>query len=132
MLKTTTLSAEFGIELDRRRKRLRMPRAVLARRCGVSLPTINRVLSGDWEHASFATLKAIAHSLGMEFALTSNTDPQDFAEQQAAEKAAAIARMVQGTSALESQAVDPATYQEIVRQTAHELISGSRRRLWSP
>jgi len=40
--------------------------------------------------------------------------------------------MVQGTSALESQAVDSETYRQMVRQTMHELMAGSRRRLWNP
>ncbi len=39
--------------------------------------------------------------------------------------------MVQGTSALESQAVDAATYQRLIEKSVHELLAGSPRRLWS-
>ena len=109
-----------------------MSRAVLARRSGVSLPTVNRIVGGGVEHATYASLKAVADALGMDFELKNTIDELDLAEQQAQAKAEVIARMVQGTSALESQAVDPETYRQIIRQTVHELMAGPRRRLWSP
>ena len=62
----------------------------------------------------------------------STADAQAFAEQQAQAKTEVIARMVQGSSALESQAVDSDTYRQMVSQTVHELMAGPRRRLWSP
>ncbi len=109
-----------------------MSRPLLAQRSGISLPTVNRVLGGGWERASYSNLRALAHALGMTFELRSTIDAEEFAEQQARSKAEVIAHMVQGTSALESQAVDPDTYRQMVRQTVHELMAGSRRRLWSP
>jgi transcriptional regulator with XRE-family HTH domain len=109
-----------------------MSRPLLAQRSGVSLPTVNRILGGDAGHTAYATLKAVARALGMDFELKSTIGEQDFAEQQARAKAEVIARMVQGTSALESQAVDADTYRQIVGQTVHLLMAGSRRRLWSP
>ena len=51
--------------------------------------------------------------------------------EQARKKAEQVARLVQGTSALESQAVDAKTYKRLVEKTYHELLAGSRRRLWS-
>jgi transcriptional regulator with XRE-family HTH domain len=104
---------------------------LLALRSGVSLPTVQRILRDGGEHTTFATLKAVARALGMDFELRSS-DEQAFAERQAQTKAEAIARMVQGTSALESQAVDSDTYRQMVSQTAHELMAGPRRRLWDP
>jgi hypothetical protein len=68
----------------------------------------------------------------MDFELRSTTDEQAFAERQARTKAEAIVRMVQGTSALESQAVDSDTYRQMVSQTVHELMAGPRRKLWNP
>lgn len=122
----------LAVQMERRRKALGMSRPGLARRSGISLPTVNRMLSGGCEQARYSSLRAVALALGMDFELRNFISEQDFAEQQAQAKAEAIARMVQGTSALESQAVDADTYQQIVRQTVHELMSGSRRRLWSP
>jgi transcriptional regulator with XRE-family HTH domain len=117
--------------MERRRKALRMSRPALALRSGVSLPTVNRILGDAVLHATFANVMAVAAALGMEFELKTTIDEQDFAEEQAQAKAELIARMVQGTSALESQAVDPDTYRQIVRQTVHDLMAGPRRRLWS-
>jgi hypothetical protein len=68
----------------------------------------------------------------MDFELKSTSDEQTFAERQAEAKARVIVRMVQGTSALESQGADSDTYQQMVRQTVHELMAGPRRRLWNP
>ena len=92
--------SEIAVQMERRRKALGMSRPLLAQRSGVSLPTVNRILGGAAERAAYATLKAVAHALGMDFELKSTMGEQDFAEQQAQAKAEVIARMVQGTSAL--------------------------------
>jgi transcriptional regulator with XRE-family HTH domain len=124
-------SSEVSAPLEQRRKGLGMSRPTLAKRSGVSLPTINRILSGRWEQATYANLLAVANALGMDFELRSKTDALEFAEQQAKTKAEVIARMVRGTSALEAQAINIDTYKQIISQTIHELMAGSRRRLWS-
>ncbi len=105
---------------------------LLALRSGVSLPTVQRILRDGGEHATYASLRAVAQALGMDFELRNTCDAQAFAERQAQAKTEVIARMVQGTSALESQAVDSGTYRQMVSQTVHELMAGPRRRLWSP
>lgn len=56
---------------------------------------------------------------------------EEFRCSQARMKAEQLARLVQGTSALECQAVDPETYETLVARSYHELLSGSARRLWS-
>jgi hypothetical protein len=38
---------------------------------------------------------------------------------------------VQGTSALEGQAVDGVDYQRLIERTTNDLLRGSRKRLWS-
>ena len=68
----------------------------------------------------------------MDFELRNTADEQTFAEQQAESKARTIVRIVQGTSALEAQGVDSGTRQQMVKQTVHQLMAGSRRKLWSP
>jgi hypothetical protein len=90
------------------------------------------MLRNGERHATYANLEAVAAALGMGFELRCRCNEEDLAEQQALTKAEAIARMVQGTSALESQAVDDETYAQIVKQTVRELMIGPRRRLWSP
>jgi transcriptional regulator with XRE-family HTH domain len=118
--------------MQRRRKALRMSCQLLALRSGVSLPTVQRILRDGEEHATYTTLAAMARALGMDFELRDACDEQTFAERQAETKARAIVGMVQGTSALESQAVDSETCQQMVKQAVHELMAGPRRKLWSP
>jgi hypothetical protein len=104
----------------------------VALRSGISLPTVQRILRDGGERTAYANLAAVARALGMEFELRSTCDEQTFAERQARAKAEVIARMVQGTSALESQAVDADTCRQLVNQTLHELMAGPRHRLWDP
>ncbi len=124
--------SEIAAQMQRRRKALRISCQSLALRSGVSMPTVQRILRDGGEHTTYANLTAVAQALGMDFELRSTSDEQTFAEQQAETKARFIVRMVQGTSALESQAVDSDTYQQMVKQTVHELMAGPRRKLWNP
>jgi transcriptional regulator with XRE-family HTH domain len=121
----------IAAKMEGRRKALGLSRQVLSRRSGVSLPTVNRILGGGLENSTFANITSIANALGMDIEIKNTIDEQGMAEQQAQAKAESIARMVQGTSALESQAVDNETYKQIILQTCHELMAGPRRRLWS-
>ena len=132
MAATRCSRSGIAAQMQRRRKALRISCELLALRSGVSLPTVQRILRDGEEHATYATLAAVARALGMDFNLTSASDEQAFAERQAETKAGLIVRMVQGTSALESQAVDSDTYQQMVEQTVHELMAGPRRKLWNP
>lgn len=110
-----------------------MTHAALAVRSGVSEPTVKRMLGGRADAgagASFAHVAAVAEALGMP--LTAEPVDADAMRLAAArEKAERIARLVQGTSALEAQAVDEAEYRRLVERSVHELLAGPPRRLWS-
>ena len=127
MITTMHISAE---RLKHRRESLGMSYSVVAARSGVSEPTVKRILGGQAAEASFANVVAIAAALGASFAIE-ETDPEELCRQQARRKAERIARLVQGTSALEGQAVDQAAYDRLVERSFHQLMAGSRRRLWS-
>ena len=127
MMKVDSISAE---RLDARRAALGMSVVTLAERSGVSEPTVKRILGGSVGQAAFSNVAAIAEALGVSIAL-GEVDADDFLRQQARRKAEAIARLVQGTSGLESQAVDAGTYERLVERSYHELLAGSRRRLWA-
>lgn len=116
--------------LRHRRDALGMGYVVLARRSGVSEPTVKRILGGQIGEASFANVASIAAALGLALE-PEETDVQEMCRVQAREKAERIARLVQGTSALEGQAVDADSYRQLVESSYHELMAGSRRRLWS-
>jgi len=123
--------AFFLRDLDKRRRELGISFELLARRSGVSLPTVQRILSGQYPTASFSNVVAIAESLGLGVCFASKADPRKMRREQAQRKARKLVSLVQGTSGLEGQAVDRKTVEAMVEQTAHELLAGSRRKLWS-
>lgn len=116
--------------LNLRRRALGLTFAALSARSGVSEPTVKRILGGRLAEASFTHVVAIARALGTPITAEPQ-DVEDMLRDRARRKAEAVARIVQGTSALESQAVDDATYRGLVERTFHELLAGSRRRLWA-
>jgi transcriptional regulator with XRE-family HTH domain len=112
-------------DLDRRRRALGITYKALAKRSGVPMPTVVRILSGSDSGARYANVQAIASALG------DDADLEQFRETQARRKAQHLVAMVQGTSGLEGQALDEATIARMVNQTVHELLAGSGRKLWS-
>jgi transcriptional regulator with XRE-family HTH domain len=117
--------------LDRRRRDIGLTYEQLAKRCGVSRPTVQRVLSGRHPEASFANVVAIGEALGLAMRFDSKFDSRTLRREQAQRKAKRLVAMVQGTSGLEGQAVDDQAFDEMVEQTTHELLAGSKRKLWS-
>ena len=114
-----------------------MPKTALASRAQVSLPTVNRILSGREQKPQLRNLEAIAKVLGVvvKFGAATGVEPVvdafELRKRQATEKARRVVRMVQGTMGLESQAVDSALADQMIEQTVCELLAGSPRRLWS-
>lgn len=117
-------------DLDQRRRELGMSYAVLAKRSGVSLPTVYRILSGRHAAASWANVVAVADALGVCAGFTPRVKVDRLRHEQARQKAKRLVRMVQGTSGLEGQAVDPDTIRHLEDLTVHELLAGSGQRLW--
>ena len=117
--------------LEQRRRELRMPIPALAVRSGVPLSTVKRVLSGGLDRVAFGTVKGVAKALGVRLPFVAADDAQTYQEQQAKRKANRIAKMVQGTSALEAQAIPDEALERMVRRTTVELVAGSTRRLWA-
>ena len=118
-------------KLENRRRELGISQAALADRSGVSLPTVQRILSGSRSAASIESILEITHVLGMDLEAVPRIDAQEILEQQARKKAEKLVRMVQGTSALEAQAVSSRHIGEMIKKTVRELLAGSRRRLWA-
>ena len=116
--------------LIRRRRELKMSVPLLARRSGVSIATVNRVLSG--KGASTENLLAIAEALGLQLDLTPVCDSLEFREREAERKARILVCQLQGTSSLEAQGLGRNDFDRLVRQAVHELMSGPSRRIWSP
>ena len=123
-------------QLDSRRAHLGMSKVNLARRAGVSLPTVQRLLSGREGRARADILCAIAEALGVEVRLSGSPsvsepiEPSSFRDARAREKAAQLTKLVQGTMALEAEAVDGRTLKQLTDQTVRALLAGPGRRLW--
>lgn len=117
-------------QLEQRRQGLKMSRATLARRSGVSLPTVNRILSGKHDSASFANILAIAEALRIEIKAEEQGTSYEVREQQAVKKAKYLVRLVQGTSTLEGQGLDEQELAEMIDQTSKELFL-TKRKLWA-
>jgi transcriptional regulator with XRE-family HTH domain len=115
-----------------RRRQLGMSVAALAARSGVPVSTVKRVLNGGLEKASFENVVRIASALGLRLDFRPAEDALAMQRREAERKARRIVRLVQGTSALEAQAVDEKSLSEMRQRTVHELMAGSKRRLWDP
>ena len=123
-------SLELVPQLQRIRKELGMTYQVLAERSGLGMRTVQRVLADGDASASFNTILKIAHALGASIRLDA-ADSNDVRRTQAERKANQLVALVQGTSALEAQAVNDSSKRALKRRTVSELLSGSSRRLWS-
>jgi len=106
-----------------------MPYGELRRRSGVSTSTLKRVLRGE-VMASFATVAAVADALGVDLLAIDAQDIPAMRERQARDKARKLIALVQGTSALEGQAVDESARQLMEQKTAAQLLAGSGLKLW--
>ena len=116
--------------LQTRRKMLGIGFQSLALRSGVSIPTVKRIFGGQIAAASFGNIAAIAEALGLSFEL-GESSVDALCRQQARKKAMQVARLVQGTSALESQAVGKDAYKRMVEKSFREILAGPKRKLWA-
>ena len=126
-----TIRQSLFEKLETRRRELGLSQSVLSERSGVSLPTVQRILSGHGRATSFENTLAIAQVLGMQFDAVTVIPAKELLRQQALKKAERLVRMVQGTSALEAQGVSAQHLGQMIKKTVHELLAGSRRRLWA-
>lgn len=117
--------------LERRRRKLGISKPQLAQRSRVSIATVQRLLGDQIENTTIANVRAVADTLGVNLTTSTPCTSYELQEREALAKAENIAALVQGTSALECQAVSSEIRQQMVQRTVHELMAGSKRRLWS-
>ena len=119
------------LALDRRRHDLRMSCQVLARRSGLSLRTVQRVLSGEAKSLRVGTLIAMARALEMSLGVTSGCRARLVIKRQARVKARKLTAVAQGSAALEGQAVSEKDLADLQDKIEDNLTGGSAIRLWS-
>jgi transcriptional regulator with XRE-family HTH domain len=117
--------------LAARRKELRMSLQVVAKRSGLGLRTVQRVLSEREPNAKLDTVLRIADALNIELRPKEAGSAHLVRKRPAMKKAANLASMVQGTSALESQAIPKNDLRDIKAEMAARLSTGSSRQLWA-
>ena len=81
--------------------------------------------------ASFSTVTAVADALGVDLTAAPAEDVTSMRERQAHHKARLLVALVQGTSALEGQAVAATDIALMEQRTVAELLAGSARKLWA-
>jgi transcriptional regulator with XRE-family HTH domain len=120
-------------QLESRRERLGMSCSVVAKRSGVSLRSVQRVLSQTDTNPDYDTVAAIAEALGakLHVDLVTGRPPEYLRRRQARSKARKLVAITQGTAALEAQGVPATVLGKLQQQTARELLRGSNHRLWS-
>ena len=117
-------------QLESRRRELRMPMKVLARKSKVSLRTAYRVLGENDGSASLEIVAALAAALKVRLDCRQEISSEAFVRKQAKLKAHKMAGMTQGSAALEGQAVSRAEQQKLERALTLQLITGSASKLW--
>jgi transcriptional regulator with XRE-family HTH domain len=121
----------MSMRLKARRERLGISCSVLAKRVGISLRSVQRILSGEETNPGFSTVAALAHELGVGVRFDDELDIRAIRRRQAERKAERIVAIVQGSSALEAQGVSRETLRELREKTINELLAGSNRKLWA-
>ena len=118
--------------LQRRRQSLQMPLQALAKRANLGSATVQRALCGG-PNVRLDTLVALVHSLGMRINVNvvEAESRQEVLEEQSKRKAHRLAGMTQASAGLEGQAVSEDVRQDVEADYVHELMAGSKMRLWS-
>lgn len=127
---TTTSQSDLLATLRSRKQELGMTFETLADRSGVSVSTLKRMLAPAAADASMGDTLAVAQALGVTLSARMPS-AEEFREEQAHAKARKLVRMVQGTSALESQAVGDDHIRRMIERTVRDLLNGPRRKLWA-
>lgn len=100
----------------------------LAKRAGVSVATVNRVLAGS-RAASIANVQSVAGALGLDIGLRTVHRAKTLRIRQAVKKASRAIKIAHATAALEGQGVGAKTAKALQKQVARRLLR-SKRRLW--
>jgi hypothetical protein len=102
-----------------------MPLSYLVRRSGVPRPVVYNLFRGNGSLASPAQLDSIRRVMGF------GTDPAQFRIRHAEQRAARLARHVQGTMVLEAQGLAEDELGRLTARCFAQIMAESPRRLWA-
>ncbi len=117
-------------DLQQRKQELGLSNAVLSRRSGVSISTVERVFAGRGEGVSIGRIQKIAEALEAEVRSIPTADADTVLDERARRIARSVVSSVQGSMGLETQAVSEEQLNRMIKQTVHELRAGPKRMLW--
>lgn len=117
-------------DLIERKFALGLTNAEISKISGVSKTTVDRVMAGRHDRATFANIARIAAALEMDVRFVPIESADAVLERRAKIKAKRIVDSVQASSGLEAQALGARELQQMTKRTVHELMAGPRRRLW--
>ena len=118
------------LELNTRRKALKMPLEALVKRSGVPRAAVVRILRGNVDMVRFGQFQKVAGVLGIPIGAPA-FDPEELRSIEARKKARLLRRLTQGTMGLEAQALPEDVLSELEEQTVAKLLAGTGRKLWS-
>ena len=118
------------LELNARRKALKMPVESLVKRSGVPRAAVLRILRGKVEMIRVGQFQKVAGVLGLPFGAAA-ADPEELRCSEARKKAQLLRRLTQGTMGLEAQALPEDLLSELEAQTVAKLLGGNGQKLWS-
>ena len=116
--------------LQQRRQSLGMPLQALAKRANLGSATVQRALGGG-PSVRLDTLMAIAGVLEMDILMSPLASTRKIQEREAQRKAQTLAGVAQANAGLEGQAVSEDVRKDVEAGFVHELMAGSKRRLWA-
>lgn len=125
-----TALQDITAALEKRRTELGMSRAILARRSGLGIDTVQRALRGKGA-VNLRTLVKLADALGLGIRISGYKQARTMRGEQAANKARQLTRMALANSALENRFVDDAGAKRIQRSVQQSLLRGSPLALWA-
>ena len=112
-----------------RRKKLGMPTRTLVRMSGVPVATVNRILTNP-ARVRFEYVAAVARVLGVDMEAGKTVPLQRILKDRAHIKATYVAKLIQGTQALEASALDQPGYERLIAVSIAALLAGKKRKLW--
>lgn len=112
-----------------RRKKLGMPTRTLVRISGVPVATVNRILTNP-ARVRFEYVAAVARVLGVDMEAGKTVPLQQLLKDRALIKASYVAKLIQGTQALEASALDQPGYERLIAVSTAALLAGKKRKLW--
>ena len=116
-------------KLEHRRKEMRLSCHRLAKLCGLSDRTVQRVLKGETD-AGISTLCAIGDVLGARIGIIHTENPKRLLKKKALRKARELVDAAQGNASLEGMAASKNFVKKEIEKTARGLLSGPKIRLW--